>query len=97
MEVEGAWLRLEEARARHGVSVRAVEAAEESFALVERQFEGGSAAVTRYLEAEAARTRARTREVGARIDEERASVELARALGRLGTGPGEGTAEGGSR
>lgn len=86
LEVESALLRLEEARARHAVTERAVEAAGESLDLVERQFRGGAATVTRFLEAEAARTRARTTEVGARLDVERASVEYARALGRFGGG-----------
>lgn len=96
-EVEAAWLRLEEARSRHDVTVRAVEAARESFDLVEEQFRGGAATVTRYLEAEAARTRARTNEAGTRIDEERAAAELARALGRLGGPAPDAGREGGSR
>ena len=52
---------------------------------VEERFRGGAEPVTRYLEAEVARTRARAALAAARIDVERASVELARALGRLAT------------
>ncbi len=92
LEVESAWLRLEEARARRTVARAAVQAAVESYGLVEEQYRGGAATVTRWLEAEAARTRARSTEVGARLDEERAAVELARAVERLGAPP-----EGGSR
>jgi len=95
VEVESAWLRLEEARARRGVTRRSVEAAEESYGLVEEQYRGGVATVTRWLEAESARTRARATEVGSRLDEERAAVELSRAMGRLAApgAPPEGEAQ----
>jgi outer membrane protein len=83
-EVETAWLRLEEARARRTVAADAIGAADESLRLVEVQYRGGAAPVTRYLEAETARARARTRDVRARLDVDRATVEVERAIGRLG-------------
>jgi len=83
-EVEDAYLRLEEAQARLAVAEEAVGASEETLELVEKQYRGGSATITRYLDAEAARTRARTTRIAARLDVERTRVEVARALGRLG-------------
>ena len=85
LDVEASWLRLEEARARLDVASQAVGASEETLQLVEQQFRGGSATVTRYLEAEAARTQARTALIRARLDLDRTQVDLARAVGRLGT------------
>lgn len=81
-DVEMAYLRLEEARARLDVASQAVGASEESLDLVEKQYRGGTATVTRYLEAEAARTQARTARIRAALDVERAQVDAARALGR---------------
>lgn len=83
LDVETSWVRLEEARARRDVARQSIGASEETLALVERQFQGGSATVTRYLEAEAARTQARTAEIRARLDLDRARIDLDRALGRL--------------
>jgi outer membrane protein len=94
-DVETAYLRLEEARARHAVAAQAVGAAEETLELVAERWRGGAETVTRYLEAEADRTRARTSEIRARLDAERAGVEVARAIGRLGE-PGEDGAAGGA-
>jgi len=84
LDVETAWLRQEEARARLDVATQAVGASEETLDLVQKQFRGGSATVTRYLEAEAARTQARTALIRARLDLDRTQVDLARAMGRLG-------------
>jgi outer membrane protein TolC len=81
-EVETAYLGLEEARARLDVASQAVGASEESLDLVEKQYGAGTATVTRYLEAEAARTEARTSRIRAALDVERAQVAAARALGR---------------
>ncbi len=85
LDVEVAWLQLEEARARLAVAQQSVGAGEESLALVERQFRDGGTTVTRFLEAEAARTRAQTSSIRAALDLERARIGLARATGRLGT------------
>ena len=82
-EVETAYLRLEEARARLAVAVQAVGAAEESLELVSVQYRGGAATVTRFLEAEAARMRARTARIQAELDVSRAAVEARRAMGWL--------------
>lgn len=82
-DVETAWLRLEEARARLDVATQAVGAAEETLQLVAIQYRGGAATVTRYLEAETAAARARTARIQARLDVDRAMVELHRSTGRL--------------
>ncbi len=83
-EIEAAYLRLDEARARRAVAAQAVGAAEEALAAVAVQFRGGAAPVTRYLEAEAAAARARAQDVQARLDVARTEVEAARAIGGLG-------------
>lgn len=82
-DVESAYLRLEEARARYRVADQAVGAAEESLQLVAVQYRGGAATVTRYLEAESARARSRTAKIQAQLDIERAQVEAERAIGGL--------------
>jgi len=82
-EVESAYLRLEAARARYEVAAQAVGASEESLGLVEKQYQAGTATVTRYLEAEAACTQARTARIRAALDVESARVEAARAIGKL--------------
>jgi outer membrane protein TolC len=87
-DVESAYLRLEEARARLAVATQAVGAADETFEIVGTRFRGGAEAVTRYLEAEADRTRARTNRIRARLDADRAAIEVARAIGRLAPGAG---------
>ncbi len=84
LDVETAYLRLDAARARREVAARAVAAADETFDLVEKQFRGGAATITRYLEAEAARTRARTSAIRAQLDVDRARVDAARSVGRFG-------------
>jgi len=86
-EVETAYLRLEEARARLEVATQAVGASEESLDLVEKQYRGGTTTVTRFLEAEAARTEVRTARIRATLDVERAQVEAARAIGRTEVEP----------
>lgn len=83
LDVERSLLRLEEARARFEVTGQAVGAADETLTLVGTQYQAGSATITRYLEAEEARTQARTRRIGAGLDLNRAVVQLERALGRL--------------
>ena len=82
-DVETAYLRLAEARARYQVAAQAVGAAEESLRLVAVQYRGGGATVTRYLEAEGAQARARTTRIQAALDVDRATVEAQRAIGRL--------------
>jgi outer membrane protein TolC len=84
LDVETAYLRLDAARARLEVATRAVTAADETFDLVEKQFQGGAATITRYLEAEAARTQARTSAIRAKLDVDRALVDAGRSIGRFG-------------
>jgi outer membrane protein TolC len=86
-EVEAAYLRLDEARARLAVVTRALALAEETLELVTTQYRGGAVTVTRYLEAEGALARARAAHVHSTLDVARAEVEAARAIGALTTGP----------
>jgi outer membrane protein len=51
-DVTTAYLRLDEAKARLEVARKSIESADESFKLVAQQYAGGSATITRYLEAE---------------------------------------------
>ncbi|MBW2107399.1 MAG: TolC family protein [Deltaproteobacteria bacterium] len=81
MDLKTAYLKLEEAKARLAVTRAAVAQAEESLALVERQYQGGSATITRYLEAELARNRAKIRATAAFFDREKAAAAVGRALG----------------
>jgi len=60
-EVRSACLNLEEAAARLAVMRKSVASAEESLRLVRIQHDGGSATITRYLEAELDRNRAKMR------------------------------------
>lgn len=82
-DVETAYLRLGEARARSRVATQAVAAADESLQLVAVQYRGGAVTVTRYLEAESGRARARTARIQAQLDVDRATVDVERAIGRL--------------
>jgi outer membrane protein TolC len=88
LEVETAWLRREEARERVTVASQALGASQETLSLVEKQFRSGAATVTRFLEAEAARSQVETSLIRARLDLERSDVELARAVGSLSGGGG---------
>jgi outer membrane protein TolC len=81
MDVKNAYLRLSEAEARLQVTRRGVAAAEESLELVRRQFTGGAVPITRFLEAELDRNRAKTRETAARYDREKALADIGRAIG----------------
>jgi outer membrane protein TolC len=65
------------------VAEKAVDLAAESFDLVHREYEGGAATITRYLQAELDYNRARVRKTAAFYDRERARADLARALGLL--------------
>ncbi|MCC6409485.1 MAG: TolC family protein [Planctomycetes bacterium] len=82
-DVQQAWLQLDEARARLEVTRTALAASEETLDLVAKQFQAGSVVVTRFLEAESARTQAKSAVVRATLDVERAKLELARARGAL--------------
>lgn len=80
-EVRGAWLRLEQAKARIEVNERAAHQAQDSLARVEAQYEAGGVPVTRYLEAELTSRNALTRRTIAIYDARRAAADLARAMG----------------
>jgi outer membrane protein len=81
-DVKTAYLRLEEAQARKFVAEKSIESAEESFKLVAQQYAGGSATITRYLEAEMARNRSRRHNATAAIDHLKAKADVCRAIGR---------------
>lgn len=81
LDVKTAYLNMEAAKARLTVAESSVEMAEESLKLVKNQFEGGSATITRYLEAELDRNRARMRSTAAFYDREKATAEIGRAIG----------------
>jgi outer membrane protein len=80
-DVKKAYLNLDEAQERLKVATSNVETARETYQLVKRQYEGGSADITRYLEAELAYNRARMRETTAYFDREKARAQIARAIG----------------
>ncbi len=80
-DVKKAYLNLNEARERLKVARANVTTAEETFRLIKRQYDGGSANITRYLEAELAFNRAKMRETAAYFDREKARAQIARAIG----------------
>jgi outer membrane protein TolC len=80
-DVKKAYLNLNEAQERLKVATANVRTAGETYGLVKRQYEGGSADITRYLEAELAYHRARMRETTAYSDREKARAQIARAIG----------------
>ncbi len=84
LDVKNAYLILSEARARLEVAEKSVASAEESLDLVKKQYEGGSATITRYLEAELARNTAKIRVTRAFYDREQALADIGRAIGLLG-------------
>ncbi len=80
-DVKNAYLDADSARARLEAAEASVAAAEESLELVRKQFEGGSAGVTRYLQAELDRNRAKTRATAAYYDREKAVADIGRSVG----------------
>jgi outer membrane protein TolC len=80
-DVKKTYLNLNEARERLNVATANVTTAEQTYLLVKRQYEGGSANITRYLEAELAFNRAKMRETAAYYDREKARAQIARAIG----------------
>ncbi|HQQ01101.1 MAG TPA: TolC family protein [bacterium] len=81
LDVNRAYLNLKAANARQEVAQTSVKQADESLRLVQRQYEGGSATVTRYLDAEQDLTMARSREITARYDLKKAHADVGRSLG----------------
>jgi len=82
LDVKSAYLNREAAKARYEVAASSVESAEESYRLVKAHYQGGSVTITRYLEAELDRNRARIRSAAAFYDKIKASADLARAIGK---------------
>ncbi len=80
-DVKRAYLNLAEAEARLAVASANVATARETHQLVRQQYDGGSADITRYLEAELAFSRAKMRETSAYFDREKARAQIARAIG----------------
>ncbi len=81
LQLKTAYMKYTEAKARWRVSRASVAASEESLRLVEKQYEGGSATITRYLEAELSRNRARLRAATAFYDREKTAAAIGRAMG----------------
>ena len=82
-DVRNAYLNLEDAVQRFEVSKSSVALADESLSLVKSRYEGGSAPVTRYLEAELARSRASMNKTAAFYDQKIALSGIGRSLGML--------------
>lgn len=93
LEVRQAYLGLSEATSRHRVAEANVARAEEGLRLVRSQFTGGAASVTRYLQAEEDRTRARLGEIQARYDLKKAKATVGHAVGLCGRGAEEAREE----
>lgn len=81
-DVKKAYLNYHEAKERLKVARSGVATAGETLRLVKKQYEGGSADITRYLEAELDYNRARNRETTAFFDREKAMANIERATGR---------------
>ena len=81
LQLKGTYLKHQEAKARWDVSQASVALSEESLRLVQKQYAAGSATITRYLEAELARNRARLRAATAYYDREKTAAAIGRAMG----------------
>ena len=81
LDLKSAYLRLDEAEARLKVTEAIVDQAEESLALVKKEYEGGSATITRYLEAELDLNRARILAKAAYYDKQKALASIGRGIG----------------
>ena len=81
LQLKGTYLKHQEAMARWDVSQASVALSEESLRLVQKQYNSGSATITRYLEAELARNRARLRATTAYYDREKTAAAIGRAMG----------------
>ncbi len=80
-EVRQAYSTLEQALARLKVAEAGATAAEEALRLVHEQYHGGSATVTRYLEAETDRASATLRSIVAHFEAQVAEAQLLQAVG----------------
>lgn len=84
-DVRQAYLNHDDAMQRLDVAGKSAEMADESLMLVKQRYEGGSDSVTRYLEAELARNRARLNRAAAFYDEKIALSDIAKSMGILST------------
>jgi outer membrane protein TolC len=85
LDVKTAYLRKSEAEARLEVTRASVAQADEALRLVQKEYEGGSATLVRYMDAELARNRARIVETSALYDARKARADIGRALGYFAT------------
>jgi outer membrane protein len=81
LDLKSAYLSLAEAEARIEVTRASVAQAEEGLLLVKKEYEGGSATITRYLEAELALNRARILARAALYDKEKSLGSIGRGIG----------------
>lgn len=81
LDLKSTYLGLAEAEARIEVTRASVAQAEESLSLVKKEYEGGSATITRYLEAELALNRARILARTAHYDKEKSLASVGRGIG----------------
>ena len=84
LQLKGAYLKYAEAKARWDVSRASVAHSEESLRLVQKQYQGGTVTITRYLEAELARNRSRLRAATAFYDREKTAAAIGCAMGLWG-------------
>ncbi len=84
LDVKTAYLKQSQAEASVAVSEASVAQAAEALRLVKKEYEGGSATIVRYLDAELARNRARILNTAARYDVKKAHADISRALGYFG-------------
>jgi outer membrane protein TolC len=80
-DVKRAYLNFYEAEERLKVAQSSVAKATESLNLVKQQYEGGSANITRYLEAQLSASQARISAIAAFYDRQKAMAEIGRAIG----------------
>lgn len=81
LDVKSTYLQLSEAKSRLEVAILGNQEAEEAFRLVSLEYQGGSASVVRFLNAELALQSARIAETTARYDVKKAQADLCRAMG----------------
>ncbi|MDY6838441.1 MAG: TolC family protein [Thermodesulfobacteriota bacterium] len=81
LDLKTAYLKMAESEARLEVTKASVAQADETLRLVKKQYEGGSASITRYLDAELTRNKAKIRTAAALYDLQKAKAAVGRALG----------------
>lgn len=84
LDVKTAYLKRAESEARLKVARASSVQAEEALRLVKKQYEGGSATIVWYLDAQLAQNAAQVAETSAYYDLKKAEADLCRALGHFG-------------